>query len=101
MTGYRLSPSAKSDLDDIAEYIGEAAGSDIAARVIRGIREKCRLLGESSGTLGTARDELGEGIPSLPVSPYIVFFRYADDRAEIVRILHERRDIRGEMPDEE
>ncbi len=40
-----------------------------------------------------ARDELIPGLRSAIARPYTVFYRIGNDRVDIVRILHERRDF--------
>ena len=40
-----------------------------------------------------ALDEIMPGLRSVLVHPYTVFYRFNDGTVEIVRILHERRDI--------
>jgi toxin ParE1/3/4 len=39
------------------------------------------------------RDDLGSKLRSFPVKPYIVFYIKLDDGIEVVRILHQSRDI--------
>jgi toxin ParE1/3/4 len=39
------------------------------------------------------REELLPGLRSVLATPYTVFFRLGRDGVEIVRVLHERRDI--------
>jgi len=43
---------------------------------------------------GRLRPELGSGIRSFPIIPYVVFYRINPRRIEILRILHGRRDIK-------
>ncbi len=88
-----FSPSAREDLRQIVEYVGDAAGVDVAAEVIRRIREKCRLIAETPGTIGTGRDELRSGVRSFAAKPYVLFFRYTDSTVEIIRVLHGRQDV--------
>jgi len=42
---------------------------------------------------GRKRDELLAGMRSVPIHPYILFYRIEANAVEIVRILHDRRDI--------
>lgn len=55
------------------------------------------MIAETPGSIGHRRAELGCDIRSFPVPPHIIFFRLADDRAEILRIIHGRRDLRPDM----
>ncbi len=96
---YRLSPQAATDLQNIATYLTDKANIEIAKRVITGIREQCRNLATLPGQLGRPRDELGVGIRSFYCRPYVIYFRYFDG-LQVVRVLHERRDINGMYFDE-
>ena len=44
-------------------------------------------------TMGVSRDRLLEGLRSFPVKPYIVFYILIPDGIEILRIIHQSRDI--------
>lgn len=93
MSSYEFSPSARDDLRSIAEYVRDAAGPEIATQLIKRIRNKCELLAETSGELGTPREDLADGVRSSYVQPYVLFFRYSTSALEVVRVLHERRDV--------
>jgi toxin ParE1/3/4 len=43
--------------------------------------------------VGRPRDELTPGLRSVLVHPHVIFYRVADERVEIVRVLHQRRDL--------
>lgn len=92
-----LSSSARRDLAEIAEYIAGAAGPKIAMEVIVRIRERCVLLAETVGEVGVERPEIRAGVRSMPVPPHILSFRYSNDEVEIVRVLHERRDVESAL----
>lgn len=97
MRAVRLSLAARRDLAGIAAYVAGAAGRAIASEVVVRIRTKCQLLAESPGEIGTARPEIREGVRSFPVPPHVIFFRYRDrDEVQVVRILHERQDVRSQ-----
>lgn len=96
---YTLSPAAAEDLREIGRYLVTKASREVAARVVRGIRDTCQLLADTPGRIGHARDELRPGARSIPVPPHVVYFRYAGDVIEVIRILHERRDVRAEFDD--
>jgi len=40
-----------------------------------------------------ARDEIMPGLRSILVHPYVIFYRTGDGAIEIVRVLHQRRNI--------
>ena len=84
-------PRAKRDLLEIWDYIADDSETRADAFITR-FDEKFRLLAERSG-LGRSRDELAEGVRSLPVGRYIIFFRPIPNGVEIVRVLHSARDL--------
>lgn len=85
--------AALLDLTEIAEYVADAAGMAVAGAVVLGIQETTNLLATTPGELGRRRSELGPGIRSFPRPPYVLFFRYTEKRLQVIRILHQRRDI--------
>ncbi len=49
--------------------------------------------------MGRNRDHLSIGVRSFPIKPYIMFYTHIKDGIEIVRILHQSRDIESHFPD--
>ncbi|MEG3910711.1 type II toxin-antitoxin system RelE/ParE family toxin [Microcoleus sp. w2-18bC1] len=47
--------------------------------------------------MGRGRNELLTGLRSFPVKPYIIFYIILPERVEIVRVLHQSRDIEGQF----
>jgi toxin ParE1/3/4 len=96
-----LRAKADADLLDIFEYIAISSG-DVgrAERFIARLRSKCDDLAALPGQLGRSREELAPGLCSTPWRDYLILFRYAEDRVEIVRILHGARDIPALMANE-
>jgi plasmid stabilization system protein ParE len=60
--------------------------------LLRDIESAARRAGERP-TAWRAHAELGPEIRSIPVRPYRIFFQVAWKDIEIVRVLHERRDL--------
>jgi toxin ParE1/3/4 len=44
---------------------------------------------------GRLRSELGGGVRSYPIVPFVVFYRVEGQRLLVLRILHGRRDIKA------
>ncbi len=87
-----ISKEALRDLEEIWKYIAE--DTDIAAdRFIDQIVEKCCELVELEG-VGHRRDDLIPGMLSLAFRKYVIFFQRNEKEVEIVRVLHDTRDIR-------
>jgi toxin ParE1/3/4 len=88
------SQAAQSDIADIALSVSISAGDRAVGSQFAGqLRERCRQFASLPGMLGTARPELGQGFRSFPFKSYVIFFRYSDDRVEIINILSGRRDL--------
>jgi plasmid stabilization system protein ParE len=86
--------SVEKDLLGIFTYIAEASGSiGTGERFARQLRDHCHKLASLPGTLGRSRPELMPGLRSVAYKGYVIFFRYADDRFEVVDILEGHRDI--------
>lgn len=88
--------SARSDLLHIHAYIARESG-DIGTgrRFVDLLRRQCRHLAGLPGQMGRPRPELRPDIRSFAFRGYVIFFRYADDRFEVVDILEGHRDIDG------
>ena len=85
-------PEAAADLSDIWDYYAKVAGPPVANDIVARIREACRLLGDHP-LAGRARDEIRPGLRCAIATPHIVFYRFIDESAEIVRIVDGRRDL--------
>jgi toxin ParE1/3/4 len=85
---------AEADLRQIFEWLAEQAQDVGVAEVfVARVRGRCDEIAALPGTLGQARDDLAAGLRGAPWRRYLVLFRYADGRLEIVRILHGMRDL--------
>ena len=92
--------AARDDLVGILAYIAVAGGSVALANGFVGqLRERCHQLASKPGILGRGRPELRPDIRSVAHKGYVIFFRYVDDRLEVVRILEGHRDIDGWFAD--
>jgi toxin ParE1/3/4 len=49
---------------------------------------------------GRSRDDLLPGSRSILVHPYVLFYRLADDGIDVIRVLHQRRDLTAILRDE-
>jgi toxin ParE1/3/4 len=85
---YRLSKEAEQDLEDI---LGErnSIASDLQ---IAKILDRFPMLAKFP-TMGVLQEQWLKGLRSFPVKPYIVFYILIPDGIEILRIIHQARDI--------
>jgi toxin ParE1/3/4 len=92
----KLTDQAKDDLLGIWHAIASNRDERTADRFTAKILDKCQshaLFPES----GRLRSELLPGLRSFPVTPYIVFYRPAEDTILVLRVLHGHRDIKRIM----
>lgn len=92
MNCFRLSQQAEQDLEDIWLYLRQKDDL-LADQQIAQILNKFPLLSRFPD-LGRRRDELGNGLRSFSIHPYVVFYRKNNDQIEIIRILHQSRDVK-------
>jgi toxin ParE1/3/4 len=86
------SPAAKRDLRDIWRYFAEAASIDIADRLLRDIVQAGERV-RRRPLAWRARDEIVPGLRSILVPPYVLFYRPIVGVVEVVRVLHQRRNL--------
>jgi toxin ParE1/3/4 len=88
-TRYRLSNHAQTDIDTIWLSIAEQ-NVNAADQLLDRMLEIFILLGRQR-MIGRNRDDLGDGLRSVAVSPYVVVYRFREDVVEIVRVWHGAR----------
>ena len=90
-----FSPAAEGDLLAIRNYLVEEAGVGRAEIILSRIRAQCGSLGH----LPERFPAVGYAVEPLRVcrcESWHIFYRLAAN-VEIVRIIHQARDVRGEM----
>lgn len=92
MNDLLIAAEARDDLTNIWGEIARDRDASSADRMNAKILEKCRAHARFPET-GRLREDLGRGIRSFPVSPYVVFFRPAEGTIEVLRVIHGRRDV--------
>lgn len=88
--GYRLSPLAERDIEEIAFYIG-THNQTAAHNLVDRFFEAFSLLAERP-EIGRKREDF-QGLRSVPVKPYLIFYRTEGGSVEVVRVLHMARDL--------
>jgi toxin ParE1/3/4 len=91
MSEFRISDTARSDLDEIWLYIAED-NIEAADRFIQQIVLRFPKL-VARPDLGRRREELLPRLRSYPVGRYVIFYRPFDNGVEIIRVLHGARDL--------
>ena len=85
-------PRAERDVVEIWRYLAEEASIKTADQLLRQIISAVERVAERPLT-GRARDALRPGLRSVLAHPYIVFYRIAGGGIEVVRVLHQRRNL--------
>ncbi len=92
MGGFKLSPEALSDIEEIWEFISND-NLDAADRVRDEIFNACDKLADVPG-MGHLRTDLAqEPLRFFPVYSYLIIYRPDAKPLEIVRVLHGARDV--------
>jgi len=86
------SPAAERDLHEIWLHFAAIASRDVADHLLRAIGDAVERIAEHP-LAWQERAELGTNMRACPVHPYAIFYRIQAGNPEIVRILHERRDL--------
>ncbi|PSB45885.1 type II toxin-antitoxin system RelE/ParE family toxin [Cyanosarcina cf. burmensis CCALA 770] len=95
MNRFRLSQQAEQDLEDI--WVCLARQNELLAdKQIAQILDRFPMLSQFPD-MGKQRNNLLPGLRSFPVQPYIVFYTKIADGIEIVRVLHQFRDIDSQL----
>ena len=95
MSGFRLSPEAEAELDEIWLYVARASGSiDTASRVIDDITDSIWALARQP-YIGRRRDhDLRRGLRTFASGQYVIVHRITeDDVVLILHIFHGKRDV--------
>jgi plasmid stabilization system protein ParE len=95
MTGFRLAPQARADIQEICTYIADDS-LEAAGRVRRAFLDSCRLLAKHP-RIGHKRADLTTRGDVLfwPVYSYLIVYRPRANPLQILRVLHGKRDVRS------
>lgn len=90
----RYRSEARADLDCIWRESATRFGANQADKLIESLTRKLLRTIERSSHAGRARPEFGAEIRSYSAVPYVAFYRVADGRVEVLRIVHGYRDVK-------
>ena len=88
---------ASSDIDDAVAYLRDSAGEAVARAFIDSLETAINRITRSPNS-GSPRFGFDLGIPDLRATglkrfPYAIFYVTIDERIDIWRVLHTRRDV--------
>lgn len=93
MPRYRLTRSAKRDLQEISDYWSERASPDIALQIVTDIVETIIILA-TQPKMGATADQFGVGVRKFPAGKYVIYYRSYPKRVEILHLFHGAREQR-------
>ena len=96
-----LRAEAAHDIERAIDHYLAEAGESVALSFIEAIEHAVVRIGRAP-LVGTLRFSYELGIPDLrawPLGhfPYVIFYVTAEDRVEVWRVLHSRRDLTAEV----
>lgn len=110
----RLSPQAEADLDEMLEWSEAQFGHGAALRYAELVIQAVRDLGADAERPGTKqRPELPQGVYTYHLASsrehvgvasrvktprHFLLYRFTADRVEVLRILHDSRDLAQHLP---
>lgn len=89
MTGFRLTPDAKSDLVRIRHYTIRQWGDRQAKNYLSGLRKTIRILA-GSPLLGQSRPDVGVDVLSFPHASHVIYYIVHKQQLVVFAILHKR-----------
>ncbi len=85
------SPQYERDMEEIWDHIAHH-NPDAADRVVMAVERVIELLGEFPG-IGTPCPHLAPGLRRTLWREYLIYYRLSENKVEIVRALHGRRNV--------
>lgn len=96
MPGFRLSSQAQADLRDIGRYTQRTWGREQRNRYLAQLDDAFHLLAREPDS-GQACEAIRPGYRRYAVGRHLIFYRLSHDTIDIIRILHERMDIKARL----
>lgn len=89
--GVLISEAARTDLLELWVFVAEDS-LEAADRLVDDVLAAARRLAEWP-EIGRECPDLLPGIRSFPTGNLVIFYRRREDRVEVVRVVHGRRDL--------
>jgi toxin ParE1/3/4 len=90
VNGYRLSPQAQADLNEIWDFSAAQWGEPQADAYILFIRRRLEQIGSGTAPVRSAR-AIERGIMKCPAQSHMIYFR-RNGHIDVIRILHQSMD---------
>ncbi len=89
---FRLTSPAIQDIEEIADYIARQSGLETAERFLNKLDAKFSRIAQFPN-LGRQRDEILQGLRSLPVEQYLIFYTVSQTSVDILRVVSGYRNL--------
>jgi toxin ParE1/3/4 len=96
VSGYRLTPRAQRDFDEIWVYSRAQWGARRALSYLQDIRATIGLVA-ANPDLSPINDDLPNGYRQRSAGSHFIFYKRRETFIEIVRILHQNMDIESHL----
>lgn len=99
MVNVVLRQEAIDDLTDIWEYTYQKWSENQADKYFESIKLACKEIGHNP-KIGKVYTEISKNLFGLKSGKHIIFYhQVSEDELEVIRILHERMDLKNRMTD--
>lgn len=88
----RLRPSALQDLREVVEYIWQE-NSSAALRIVDEVEIFCLTSLSENPRMGADHSTIYDGLHFFPLAGYRICYFIREDHVDVVRILHQARDV--------
>ena len=95
MNHFRLSRQAEKDLEDIWVYLTQQ-DELLADKRIAQILNRLPMLSQYPN-MGKQREDILVGLRSFPIKLYVIFYNKISEGIEVIKILHQSRDVDAEF----
>ena len=96
MNQYKLSREAQTDLHDIALSSEDQFGNMQRRKYVQGLQAKAQQIA-ARPEIGRDRQDLMQGLKSVPYVSHTLYYLVQEDGIAIVRILHKRMDAKAHL----
>jgi len=97
MAKFRFTNKAVDDLSKIWNYTADVWPENQAEKYYRQLMAFCKEAA-SNPRLGKSYEKLADDLFGLKANHHIIFYRIiSNDEIEVIRILHERMDLKNQM----
>jgi len=94
-----LRQEAVNDLTDIWDYTVQEWSENQADKYYETIKFACKKIGENT-SIGKNYAEISNHLLGLKIGKHIIFYYLiSEDEIEVIRILHERMDLKNKISD--